>query len=135
MWFSIRFSSFLLYKNCKRLRESEAVEVTVNSKEKNSSDFCLDFVQEFGLWKGDVLPLTNTQLLLSSPHATSFQFVFSTSSAKWNPKPVLLPSGPYQSLQMRLPHVCKCMCKHRPKEWGVSLGDSTMWRDWRWGYA
>ena len=44
-----------LYRNCKRLREfdeieisSKAVEVTVNIKE----DFCLDFVQEFGLRKG-----------------------------------------------------------------------------------
>jgi hypothetical protein len=40
---SIRFSSFLLYRNCKRLREfeemaisSKAVEVTVNNKEENS---------------------------------------------------------------------------------------------------
>jgi hypothetical protein len=78
--------------------QGKAVEVTVNSKEKNSSDFCLDFVQEFGLWKGDLLPLANNQLLLSSPYATSFQCVFPTSSAKWNPKPVLLPSGPYQGL-------------------------------------
>jgi hypothetical protein len=43
VWFSIRFSSFLLNRNCKRLREleeieisSKAVEVTVNSKEENS---------------------------------------------------------------------------------------------------
>jgi hypothetical protein len=49
-------SSFLLYRNCKRLREfeeieilSKAVEVTVDNKEENSSDFCLDFVEEFGL--------------------------------------------------------------------------------------
>jgi hypothetical protein len=27
----------------------KALEVTVNNKEKNSLDFCLDFVQEFGL--------------------------------------------------------------------------------------
>jgi hypothetical protein len=47
------------YRNCKRLHEFEkyksqgkAVEVTVNSKEKNSSDFCLDFVKEFDLWRG-----------------------------------------------------------------------------------
>ncbi len=32
--------------------QGKAVKVTVNSKEKNSKDFCLDFVQEFGLWKG-----------------------------------------------------------------------------------
>jgi hypothetical protein len=50
------FSFFFLYRNCKRLREfeeieisSKAVEVTVNNKEENSKDFCLDFVQEFGL--------------------------------------------------------------------------------------
>ncbi len=67
---SIRFSSFLLFslqklnwRNCKRLQEFEeieiarqAVEVTVNSKEENSSEFCLDFVQEFGLWSGKTLP-------------------------------------------------------------------------------
>jgi hypothetical protein len=40
-----------------RLREFEeieisrqsCIEVTVNSKQENSEDFCLDFVQEFGL--------------------------------------------------------------------------------------
>ncbi len=26
-------------------------EVTVNNKEEKSEDFCLDFVQEFGVWK------------------------------------------------------------------------------------
>jgi hypothetical protein len=32
--------------------ESQAkVEVTVNNKEENSQDFCLDFFQEFGLSK------------------------------------------------------------------------------------
>jgi hypothetical protein len=41
VWFTIRFSSFLIYRNCKRLSEFEeslgkAVEVTVNSKEENS---------------------------------------------------------------------------------------------------
>jgi hypothetical protein len=52
VWFHIRFSFFLLYRNCKRLREfeeleisSKAVELAVNNKEKKSSDFCLDFVQ------------------------------------------------------------------------------------------
>jgi hypothetical protein len=46
----------LLYKNCKTLREfeeieisSKPVEVTVNNKDGNSFDFCLDFVQESGL--------------------------------------------------------------------------------------
>ncbi len=43
------------FKNCKRLREfkfksqGKAAEVTVNSKEENSGDFCLDFFQVFGL--------------------------------------------------------------------------------------
>ncbi len=32
--------------------QGKAVEVTVNSKEENPEDFCLDFVQEFSLWKG-----------------------------------------------------------------------------------
>ncbi len=73
VWFSIRFSSFLLYsvqslncKNCMRLCEFEEIgiarqsevrfavsevrfAVTVNSKEENSEDFCLDFVPEFCL--------------------------------------------------------------------------------------
>ncbi len=31
--------------------QGKAVEVTVNSKEKNFQDFCLDFLQEFGLWR------------------------------------------------------------------------------------
>jgi hypothetical protein len=30
--------------------QGSAVEMTVNSKEDNSSDFCLDFVRECGLW-------------------------------------------------------------------------------------
>jgi hypothetical protein len=29
--------------------QGKAVVVTVNSKEENFKDFCLDFVQEFGL--------------------------------------------------------------------------------------
>ncbi len=29
--------------------QGKAIEVTVNSKEENSEDFCLDFVKEFGL--------------------------------------------------------------------------------------
>ncbi len=33
----------------KQKSQGKAVEVTVNSKEENSSDFCLVFVQEFGL--------------------------------------------------------------------------------------
>jgi len=52
-----KFSSFLLYRNYKRLHKFEeieisnkAVEVTVNNKEENSEDFCRDFVQEFDLW-------------------------------------------------------------------------------------
>ncbi len=50
------FSSFLLYSNCKRLCEFEEIEIsskvvsmTVNNKKENSLDFCLNFVQEFGL--------------------------------------------------------------------------------------
>ncbi len=45
-----------LLQNSKRLREfeeieisSNAVDVTVDNMEDNSFDFCLDFVQEFGL--------------------------------------------------------------------------------------
>jgi hypothetical protein len=30
--------------------QGKAVGLTLNSKEENSSDFCLDFFQEFGLW-------------------------------------------------------------------------------------
>jgi hypothetical protein len=59
----IRFSSFLLYsvhkrdvetvRGCvslkKKKSQGKAVEATLNSKEENSSDICLDFVQEFGL--------------------------------------------------------------------------------------
>jgi hypothetical protein len=57
-WFFIRFSSFLLYRNCKRLREFEEIEIsskavevlkTVNKKEENCQNICLNFVQEFGL--------------------------------------------------------------------------------------
>ncbi len=40
-------------KGCVSLKkyksQGKAVEVTVNRKEENSEDFCLDFVQEFGL--------------------------------------------------------------------------------------
>jgi hypothetical protein len=52
------FSFTVNSRICKRLREFEeiksegkAVEVTVNSMEENSEEFCLDFVQEFCLWK------------------------------------------------------------------------------------
>jgi hypothetical protein len=31
------------------------VEVTVNSMEENSEDFCLIYVQEFGLWKQSLI--------------------------------------------------------------------------------
>jgi hypothetical protein len=33
----------------KNKSQCKAVEVTVDSNEKNSEDFCLDFAQEFGL--------------------------------------------------------------------------------------
>jgi hypothetical protein len=37
-------------RGCVNLKKYiKAVEVTVNSKEENSEDFCLDFVQRFGL--------------------------------------------------------------------------------------
>ena len=40
-------TQFLAPIDC--LKKSSSVEVTVNNKEENSYDFCLDFVQEFGL--------------------------------------------------------------------------------------
>ncbi len=65
VWFSIRFSffSFTEYSNFtawihKRLRDFEEIRTrlhefeeieTVASKEENSEDFRLDFIQEFGL--------------------------------------------------------------------------------------
>jgi hypothetical protein len=33
--------------------QGKAVEVTVSNKDENSSDFCLDFFQELGLWYVD----------------------------------------------------------------------------------
>jgi hypothetical protein len=30
--------------------KGKAVEVTVNSREENSKEFGMDFVQEFGIW-------------------------------------------------------------------------------------
>jgi hypothetical protein len=39
--------------------------VTVNSKKENSSDFCLNFVQEFGLWVGEKWCLPNLSMLQS----------------------------------------------------------------------
>ncbi len=33
----------------KQKSQGKAVEVTVNSKEENSYDFCIDFIQEFSL--------------------------------------------------------------------------------------
>jgi hypothetical protein len=68
-----QFSSFLLYRNCKRLREYEEIEISsqsclgkVNNKEENSSGFCLDFVQEFGFWVGEgVLVYVDSILTLS----------------------------------------------------------------------
>jgi hypothetical protein len=34
----------------KEKSQGKAVEVTVNIKDENSSDFCLDVYREFGLW-------------------------------------------------------------------------------------
>jgi hypothetical protein len=66
-----------LLRHCKRLREFEeielsrqAIELTVNSKEENSQDFCLDFVQEFGL----MAVISREAVSLRSPHI--FQKVF-----------------------------------------------------------
>jgi len=42
-------------RNCKRMRDEEieiSRQVTLNSKEEISEDFCLDFVQELSLWPG-----------------------------------------------------------------------------------
>ncbi len=56
--FSIRFSSFLLYsvqklnymyKNCKRLREFEDIEISRWLATRKTLEVCLDFVQKFGL--------------------------------------------------------------------------------------
>jgi hypothetical protein len=42
-------------RGCVSLKEyksqGKAADMTVNSKEEDYSDFCLDFVQEFGHWK------------------------------------------------------------------------------------
>ncbi len=35
--------------------QNPLVEVTVNSKEENSEDFCPNYVQEFGFWAGSVV--------------------------------------------------------------------------------
>ncbi len=51
-----------------------SVEVIVNNKEENSKDFCLDFVQEFGLRKANVLPAS-----FSDDH-------FSADTAKLGPQ-------------------------------------------------
>ena len=42
--------------------QGKAVEVTVNSKEENSQDFCLDFVQEFTLWISKVHRATTMRI-------------------------------------------------------------------------
>ncbi len=64
MWFSIM--GFLPFsftvctvetvRGCVKKYKSQgkAVEVTVNCKEENSEDFCLDFFQEFGLGIGSM---------------------------------------------------------------------------------
>ncbi len=48
--------------------DPQSVEVTVNSKEENFSDFCLDFVQEFGLrgWAELLLPPTRVRFDVST---------------------------------------------------------------------
>ncbi len=49
VWFSIRFSSCLLYRHCKRLHEFEKIEISRQSCRGDFQDLCLDFAQEFGL--------------------------------------------------------------------------------------
>jgi hypothetical protein len=60
------------------LREFEEekidIEVTVNNKEKNSEDFCLDFVQEFGLRKGGLKILSEPCGSGSEMHAEDLQY-------------------------------------------------------------
>jgi len=52
--FSVYSKNLEIARGCVSLKkykfQGKAVEVTVNSREENSEDFCLDFVQEFGLW-------------------------------------------------------------------------------------
>jgi hypothetical protein len=46
-------------RNCERLRELEEIEISRQDCEQqgeNSEDFCLHFVQEFGLWSQRVSP-------------------------------------------------------------------------------
>ncbi len=43
--------------------QGKTVEVTLNSTEENSEDFCLDFVQEFGLCTHDAPPLYDAGVL------------------------------------------------------------------------
>ncbi len=52
VWFSIRFSSVLLtetVRGCVSLNRN-LKQICRDNKEENSYAFCLDFVQEFGLW-------------------------------------------------------------------------------------
>jgi hypothetical protein len=44
--------------------EGKAVEVTPNNREENSKDFCLDFVQEFGLRLGTAVPAAGFTLFV-----------------------------------------------------------------------
>jgi len=57
-------------KGCVSLKkyksQNTAIEVTMNSKEENSKDFCLDFVQEFGVLSPSSKKRTKSFTLLGS---------------------------------------------------------------------
>ncbi len=65
----------------KQKSQGKAIEVIVNSKEENSSDFCLDFVQEFGLWAKSSLKLGLSRA------RKNFSFDFLNNKASKNVKP------------------------------------------------
>ncbi len=59
--------------------QGPAVEVTVNRKEENSEDFCLNFVQEFSLWSGKIIQNQKTsakrnQIFYLPPMANGVNF-------------------------------------------------------------
>jgi hypothetical protein len=50
--------------------QGKAIEVTVNSKEENSSDFCLDFVPEFGIKRiNSIKGKTDTKIQFEHKHS------------------------------------------------------------------
>jgi hypothetical protein len=69
VWFSIMFPPFSFtetVRGCVSLKkqksQGKAVAVIVNRKEENSSDFCLDFFQEFSLGEVTVLGVLEIKL-------------------------------------------------------------------------